>query len=871
MTSIIGIPTTRVSTSYIRQRLLAQVQYDQTEVFRLQMQLSTGRRYQLPSEDAVSAMRVIDLQRLIERKSQVYSNVKTNMSYLAASDDALSDISGILTELRGTALSVIGTTSTDAERAAVVQQIDQAIKQLLDTGNQQFRGRYLFSGSATSTRPFEMTDSGLIDYLGNDEAIQCYADLNLLFESNVSGEDAFGCVSAAVEGKADLNPVVSYDTRLEDLAGGEGVSLGSISIGDGNSTVVVDLSSAKTVGDIAQLLTANPPAGNSMQVEIIPEGFRFKLAWGNLTICDVGGGKAAQELGIVETGGAGTDYVYSRDLDPALRTTTALDDAFGAKAQAVVHSAGADNDIIFRAATAGEAYNGFSVSFVDTAIEAGAETVTFNAGAKTLVIGIKAGETTAADVVAAVNKAYGDGLCEFTAELDPIEELKGGEGRISLSAKATSEFGAGEVFDKTAGLQIVNGGGAYNISFASANTVEDLLNALNGVGAGLSAEINASKNGINIRSSISGADFCIGENGGSTAADLGVRTFTADVFLDELNFGYGVHTCEGVDFTITRADGVELQIDVDSAETVQGVINLINGSLGNEDHALTARLSAYGNGIELVDESRGSGTLTVTKAYLSAAAVDLGLVAEDKESTTAGINGVAAARTLSFTGANNDLRIAARYPGTYGNVNVIFQDTGVGTDSCNYDPDANTLTFEITEGTTTANNIISLLEGDADAGALFSATLSETNDPGNTGEGAVIAVDDYLASGRASVLTGNDCNPLETGGVFTAIVRLRNALLYNDTLETQRAIDILDAAVTDLNFSRAELGARQQSLEVIKSRLDIEEVELKESLSMEYDVDISETISNLAGRMTAYEAALKAMGSISQMSLLDYI
>ena len=875
MTSIIGIPTTRVSNSFIQQRLLSQVQYDQTELFRLQTQLSTGRRFEMPSEDPVSSMRIIDIQRLIERKKQVYSNVATNQSYLNATDVALSDISGLLADVRGTAIAAVGTTATDIERQAAAQQVGQMIQQLVDTGNQKFRGRYLFAGSVTQVQPFRMTGFGAVEYLGNQGDIKSYADLNNLFKTNLTGDEAFGAVSAVVEGQTDLQPVVRYGSRLDDMCGGRGISPGSISIGDGTTTSIINISSAETMGDVAQLLVANPPQGNRIEVEITPQGFRMRLDSGNLTVCEVGGGTVARELGILQETGIGTDYIESRDLDPILKNTTRLDDAFGAKAQAVIRSVGDDNDIIIRADSPGNAYNGFNISFTDTAPAAGSETVTYDAGAKTLVIGIKAGETTAAQVVAAVND---DATCPFSAQVDPLDDVHEGEGFVALSATAATAYGSGKSFDKTSGLQIVNDQTTREISFATAETVEDLLNTLNGIGSGMIAEINGDKTGINIRSRISGNDFSIGENGGTTAAELGVRSFTGDVALDELNFGFGVNTHEGTDFSITRADGAVLEIDVDTAEDIQDVITLINTDPQNTDDPpgsgrfkLTARLSRYGNGIELVDESPGAGTLIVSRSKLSTAAIDLGLIPEGQEEAQAGTQNVAASKTLNLAGVDNDLLFQARFPGTYGNVNIVFEDTGLGGDSCSYDPAAKTLTFEITAGVTNTNDIINLLENEPAADALFTAQLSFTNDPGNDGSGAVPPTDTWMTNGQAEVLTGTDPNPQETKGVFTALLRLREALQQNDVLQVQRAIELLDDGVTELNFSRAELGARQQSLQIIQSRLATEEIELRETLSLEYDVDIAEVISNLTARQVAYEASLRSMGGISQLSLLDYL
>ncbi|MFV2066771.1 MAG: hypothetical protein ACC645_07290, partial [Pirellulales bacterium] len=69
--SISSVPSTRVSDLLIRNRLLSQMQSDQKDLFRIQNQLSTGRRIALPSDDAPAALRASKLQQLIERKDQV--------------------------------------------------------------------------------------------------------------------------------------------------------------------------------------------------------------------------------------------------------------------------------------------------------------------------------------------------------------------------------------------------------------------------------------------------------------------------------------------------------------------------------------------------------------------------------------------------------------------------------------------------------------------------------------------------------------------------------------------------------------------------------------------------------------------------------
>src|SRR3972149_9054273 len=115
MSRIIPIPTTRIGDFFIRQRLIGQAQADQADLFRLQTQVSTGRRIVLPSEDAPAALRAISLQRVLQRKDQVRTNLAGTTFVLSEADASLNSVSFVLTDIRGEALSVAGTSSTDEQ------------------------------------------------------------------------------------------------------------------------------------------------------------------------------------------------------------------------------------------------------------------------------------------------------------------------------------------------------------------------------------------------------------------------------------------------------------------------------------------------------------------------------------------------------------------------------------------------------------------------------------------------------------------------------------------------------------------------------------------------------------------------------------
>ena len=111
----------------------------------------------------------------------------------------------------------------------------------------------------------------------------------------------------------------------------------------------------------------------------------------------------------------------------------------------------------------------------------------------------------------------------------------------------------------------------------------------------------------------------------------------------------------------------------------------------------------------------------------------------------------------------------------------------------------------------------------------------------------------------------------ETQGIFNALSRLRDALDENNLLEAQRALGMLDEASTSMSFSRAELGIRQQNLDVMGERLEDEQVNIEGAISLDLDADLVESIADYEARRVAMEAAMLASSKMLNMSLLNYL
>ncbi|PQO35393.1 flagellar hook-associated protein FlgL [Blastopirellula marina] len=1243
MTRIVPVPTTRVSDGNLQSRLLSQLAASQASLFSLQNQLSTGRRLLAPSDDAPAAIRGITLQSLIERKTQISTNLTTSQSYLAATDTALAGAADLLSEMRGLAVTMVDSTATDTEVAAASQSFQNALQQFIDIGNRQFRGRYLFGGSNTTTTPFTM-NNGYVTYNGNTNSLNSFADIDLLFDTTVNGDAAFGAISPEVKSQIDLNPVLTLDTKLSDLRGGQGITAGSFVISDGTNPVTIDIRSAETIGDVINLIERNPPPGRQITARIDNNGLVIDIddaGGGNLTIREAGGSHVAAQLGILKTSGNGVNPIEGADLNPIITASTKIADLLGSRAQALISYAGNNNDIILNAVDNGTDANGVTLNLVnDDLLQAkpgltkGNEVVSFAEdlqrpqatldldgagnsllltanstdgsldgvhiqfdssgdigdtaviGPTTVINGVKTitvqiddsdetslqtlsdafladgrfsvgfdtstGETynptgpvlasnsantytayvsqlgvkaraavplsggnndliltanqagfdfnnvnividASGDIGDAASATYTDDgttrtltisvddsdetslqtminaiIAEgtfsvrpdssngntfntssfvssvddgsigntgnsggdekaifvrvdadrtnanqlisalnsdakfserYTAEIDnhdTTSDFLRGTGAIDLSTTGELQGGTGAVFDAESGLQITNGGVTQVITLEDAETVEDLLNIFNGAGLGILAEINTAGNGINVRSVVSGGDFSIGENGGTTATQLGLRTFSESTSLSTLNYGLGVNTTEGTDFTITRNDGKQLEIDLSSAKTVGDVLNLINNHPDNQDGTpVVAKLAEFGNGIQLVDDNpEGIGRLTLERDIQSSAIIDLGLMADGETIATVSDSPAAiqASATVEFAppaNSNNAIEITANLAGTtFNNVQVEFVNSAASGDQAlvNYDPVTKKLTIDVDPAATTANTVIAAINAEG----TFSAAASLENDPTNNGTGLIaqtgvlastnggtpiadaepatasvafsspedlntaftleslypgtrhndveIVFTDTLTSGSptavynsgsktltvsidagvtttneivnainlegtfhaeldrsadatnngtgtvsatgtvgttsggtAEVLAGKDVNPRETKSVFNTLIKLNQAIVDRDYVQISRLVDSLDNDLSRLSFTRGELGARSQNVDILKTRLADDMVELQANLSDEIDVDFVEAASNFAAQQASYQASLQTIGQIYQLSLLDYL
>jgi flagellar hook-associated protein 3 FlgL len=169
-------------------------QQEQTDL----VQLASGRRVNNPSDDPAAAAMVVQNHVESSQDDQYLRSATSVQSQLQTADSALSSVVSALE--RAVSLGVEGSTGTvsDADRTALVSELQGIQSQLMSLANLSYQGQYVFAGTATTTQPFQVdnTQPSGVRYDGNGNTNQIEIGSGYSMQVNVSGSQLF-CASGA--------------------------------------------------------------------------------------------------------------------------------------------------------------------------------------------------------------------------------------------------------------------------------------------------------------------------------------------------------------------------------------------------------------------------------------------------------------------------------------------------------------------------------------------------------------------------------------------------------------------------------------------------------------------------------------------------
>lgn len=186
----------RVSTAFSHQLSLNSILKQNAQLNQTQLQLSSGKKSLTPSEDPVSAVRILDFKQRIEQTEQYQRNIDSAKQRLNLEETTLQTVNGVIFSIRDLVVQGLNGINSPSERLAIANELERMNEQLIGLANSRnVNGEYLFAGLASLEVPFQETGAGTppyYDYLGdNNRRLIKIGDSRLISDGD-DGASVFG-------------------------------------------------------------------------------------------------------------------------------------------------------------------------------------------------------------------------------------------------------------------------------------------------------------------------------------------------------------------------------------------------------------------------------------------------------------------------------------------------------------------------------------------------------------------------------------------------------------------------------------------------------------------------------------------------------
>ncbi|WP_151733758.1 flagellar hook-associated protein FlgL [Paenibacillus tengchongensis] len=190
----------RVTSNMMNSQLLLNLNRNARTMNDTQLQLSTGRKINKPSDDPVGITYSLRYRADLSANEQYQENVDSATSWLDYNDTVMTQAGEVVQRLRE--LTVNGANGTNPQTAldSINEEVAQLKEQLVDIANSQFNGKYIFNGQQYNVKPYDfptgvdgaldtsgaaqvITDDGLINYTVGD---------SVQLPINNTGNEVFG-------------------------------------------------------------------------------------------------------------------------------------------------------------------------------------------------------------------------------------------------------------------------------------------------------------------------------------------------------------------------------------------------------------------------------------------------------------------------------------------------------------------------------------------------------------------------------------------------------------------------------------------------------------------------------------------------------
>jgi flagellar hook-associated protein 3 FlgL len=164
--------TARITNSMMTRHSLTDINHNSYRLDRTTRELSSQKQILQASDNPIGTTRAIAARADLAATAQYTANIDEATGQLQTADSSLDEVTKLLHRARDLTVQAASDTTDQNSRNDIALEIDQIASQLKTAGNSSYAGVYLFSGTATTTKPYDTTTVPPVDtYAGDNGAI----------------------------------------------------------------------------------------------------------------------------------------------------------------------------------------------------------------------------------------------------------------------------------------------------------------------------------------------------------------------------------------------------------------------------------------------------------------------------------------------------------------------------------------------------------------------------------------------------------------------------------------------------------------------------------------------------------------------------
>ncbi|MEK4128735.1 flagellar hook-associated protein FlgL [Solibacillus sp. FSL W8-0474] len=210
----------RVTQSMLSNNMLRNLSNSYSAMGKLQEQVNTGKKVNRPSDDPVTAMKGINYRAELNNVEQFSRNIGEAHNWLDTTDDTFDKIGSTIQRANELMVQASSDTNTADDRKKIDSELQQLRAHVQNLANTKIGDRYIFSGTKTTTPPFNGTTYENDAAMENSIEIEVFSGIKLPINSTPikmfkEFDEMFEDISAAIQGNATGAELAKHLTTID--------------------------------------------------------------------------------------------------------------------------------------------------------------------------------------------------------------------------------------------------------------------------------------------------------------------------------------------------------------------------------------------------------------------------------------------------------------------------------------------------------------------------------------------------------------------------------------------------------------------------------------------------------------------------------